>query len=218
MVRRREGVGQRAVRTGRRDEHELHRHPDPQPRRIGLGEPRLHAHLARQLDVADAVGLEASAAPAYGGDFGGKHWTVQVHSVPRRPRRRSSTSSDVHAGRSPGAGTRRRRSAGTASRRAPGRRRPGDQPSPTVRAQPASTARPCRRRSPATGRPCSAPSARRRRAARPRGTSRCRSPASVRVSPRANSTSPSVAVQHVVRPAVHVAGVDEARAAPRARR
>ena len=39
-------------------EHQLHRHADGQPLRVGLGQQRLHAHLARQLDVADAVGLE----------------------------------------------------------------------------------------------------------------------------------------------------------------
>ena len=52
-----------------------------------------------ELDVADAVGLEVVARrPAYGGDFGAKHWIVQLHSVPRRCSRRSSTSSEVQRG------------------------------------------------------------------------------------------------------------------------
>ena len=76
---------------------QLHRHPDAQPRRVGLGEPRLDAHLARQLDVADAVGLEGAVGHVRGG-LGSKHWIVQVHSVPRVASRYSRTSTDVQRG------------------------------------------------------------------------------------------------------------------------
>ena len=81
--------------------------PIAQPLGVGLGEARLDAHLARQLDVADAVGLEVVAvAGAYGGDLGGKHWIVQVHSVPRRASRCSShVAATCSAGTTPGAGT-----------------------------------------------------------------------------------------------------------------
>ena len=37
----------RAVAAGRGDQHQLHRHADAQALRVGLGEPRLDAHLAR---------------------------------------------------------------------------------------------------------------------------------------------------------------------------
>ena len=40
------------------DQRQLHRHADLELRGVGLGQARLDAHLARQLDVADAVGLE----------------------------------------------------------------------------------------------------------------------------------------------------------------
>ena len=210
-----EGVGQRAVRTGRRDEHELHRHPDAQPLRIGLGQPRLHAHLARQLDVADAVGLEVRrprrrTAATSARSTGPSRSTACRAGRGAAPRRRPTCTPR----RSPGAGTRRRRSAGSASRSSSGASaRAGDQPVGDGPAQLSRhrPARRSRRRSPATARPCSAPSARRRRAGRRRGTSRSARRRRVRVSPSANSTSPSrPAEQHVVRPAAHVAGVDEA--------
>ena len=93
---------------------ELHRHPDAQPRRIGLGEPRLDAHLAGQLDVADAVGLEVvrrrrRRAATSAGSTGSSRSTASrggepaLRDVARRARARTS----------PGAGTRRRRSGGT---------------------------------------------------------------------------------------------------------
>ena len=90
VLRRPERVRQRAAGAGRRDQRQLHRHPDAQPRRVGLGQPRLDAHLARRARRSRRRRARSSpAAPAYGGDLGGKHWIVQVHSVPRRASRRS---------------------------------------------------------------------------------------------------------------------------------
>ena len=58
-----EGERQLVARPGDGDQCQLHGHTDPQPLRIALGQARLHADLARQLDVPDAVGLELLHAP-----------------------------------------------------------------------------------------------------------------------------------------------------------
>src|SRR5687768_1792871 len=65
-----ERVGQRAAGARRRDQDELHRHPDPQALGVGFGQPRLDPHLARKLDIADAVGLEVLGGAGVGRRLG----------------------------------------------------------------------------------------------------------------------------------------------------
>ena len=85
VLRGPEGKGHRAAVARSRDEHELHRHPDAQPRGIGLRQPRLDPDLARAARRSRRRRARSPRPfPAYGGDLGAKHWIVQVHSVPRR--------------------------------------------------------------------------------------------------------------------------------------
>ena len=87
-------------RPGTRDERELHLHPDRQPCGVGLGQPGFHAHLRRPARRSPRrTGSNSSPSPPeYGGDLGRKRWTVHVQSVPRRASRRSPTSPDVQRG------------------------------------------------------------------------------------------------------------------------
>ena len=193
--------------------------PIAQPRRVGLRQPRLDAHLAGQLDVADAVGLERPPGRRRrAGTSGGKHWIVQVHSVPRRASRRSSTSRRraarrTSAWRGKATTPQRRHSRADQHRRAPVRAGVSDA---TV-----SAGIDARRLERDRGR------ARDHVARHPpvgvelRDREEGPDPLAVvvaRLAERELDVAGAAAGQHVVRPVAHVAGVDEARAAPRGRR
>ena len=92
-------------RPGDRDQRQLHRHADAQPGRIALGQPRLDADLAGQLDVADAVGLELLDAALEIRRRLGRE--ALDRPGPQRAARRqlgAATSSEVQRGHDAGAG------------------------------------------------------------------------------------------------------------------
>ena len=140
-LRRPEGIRQRAGGAGRRDQHELHRHPDAQARRVGLGQPRLDTQLALRARrsrrrTARSRRPRRRTAATWAGSTGSSTSTASRGGRAGAPGRRSTCTPRT----SPGAGRRRPRSGGTRTRSARARpaARRAVRPRPG-RSQPAST-------------------------------------------------------------------------------